>query len=78
MKLKYDLAIPLGEACSSTESLREAGLQLLSFPHDWIAAILRKRFRVADYRTRGERMAWLRRRILKALRLSRLVSAART
>ena len=37
MKLKYDLAIPLGEACSSTESLREAGLQLLSFPHDWIA-----------------------------------------
>ena len=37
MKLKYDLAIPLGEACSATESLREAGFQLLSFPHDWIA-----------------------------------------
>lgn len=33
----YDLAIPLGEACSSTETLREAGLQYLSFPYDWLA-----------------------------------------
>lgn len=45
---------------------------------DRTAAILRSRFRIVDYRTRGERMAWLKRRILKALRLSRLVSAART
>lgn len=33
----YDLAIPLGEACSATETLREAGLQYLSFPYDWLA-----------------------------------------
>lgn len=32
----YDLAIGLGEACSATETLREAGLQHLSFPFDWI------------------------------------------
>ena len=37
MKQKYDLAIPLGEACSATETLRAAGIQLLSFPFDWIA-----------------------------------------
>lgn len=37
MKTTYDLVIPLGEACSATETLRAAGLQLLSFPFDWIA-----------------------------------------
>ena len=37
MRRTYDLAIPLGEACSATETLREAGLQRLSFPFDWVA-----------------------------------------
>lgn len=37
MSKRYDLVIPLGEACSSTESLREAGLQHLSLPYDWLA-----------------------------------------
>ena len=32
----YDLAFSLGRACSCTESLREAHLQFLSFPWDWI------------------------------------------
>lgn len=32
----YDLVLPLGEACSCTETLRAAGLQHLSFPFDWI------------------------------------------
>lgn len=36
-KKTYDLVLPLGEACSCTETLREAGLQHLSFPFDWIS-----------------------------------------
>lgn len=36
MKRKYDLVIPLGNACSCSQTLRGAGLQLLSFPFDWI------------------------------------------
>ncbi len=36
MPTTYDLAIPLGEACSATQVLRAAGLQYLSFPYDWI------------------------------------------
>ncbi len=36
-KKTYDLILPLGEACSCTETLREAGLQHLSFPFDWIS-----------------------------------------
>ena len=34
---RYDLVFGLGFACSCSESLRAAGLQLLSFPYDWIA-----------------------------------------
>ncbi len=34
----YDLVIPLGEACSSTGTLRRAKLQHLSFPYDWVMA----------------------------------------
>ena len=34
---KYDLILPLGEACSCSQSLRTAGLQFASFPWDWIA-----------------------------------------
>lgn len=36
-KKTYDLVLPLGEACSCSATLREAGLQHLSFPFDWIA-----------------------------------------
>lgn len=36
MKKKYDLVIPLGNACSCSQTLRGAGLQLLSFPFDWV------------------------------------------
>ena len=32
----YDLAFGLGPACSCSQTLRKAGLQLLSFPYDWI------------------------------------------
>ena len=36
MKRKYDLIFGLGPACSCTQTIRRAGLQLLSFPFDWI------------------------------------------
>jgi len=36
MKIKYDLVLGLGNACSCSQILRAAGLQLLSFPFDWI------------------------------------------
>lgn len=36
-KRKYDLVFGLGMACSCSEALRAAGLQLLSFPYDWLA-----------------------------------------
>lgn len=37
MKKKYDLVFGFGPACSCSQTLRRAGLQLLSFPFDWIA-----------------------------------------
>lgn len=37
MRKTYNLVLALGEACSATETLREAGLQHLSFPYDWLA-----------------------------------------
>ena len=33
---KYDLIVPLGYACSCSQTLRRAGLQLASFPWDWV------------------------------------------
>ncbi len=33
---KYDLIVPLGYACSCSQILRRAGLQLASFPWDWV------------------------------------------
>lgn len=36
-KLKYDLVFSFGPACSCSQTLRRAGLQLLSFPFDWIS-----------------------------------------
>ena len=33
----YDLIFSIGEACSCSQCLREAGLQFASFPWDWIA-----------------------------------------
>ena len=35
-KKKYDLIFGFGPACSCSQTLRRAGLQLLSFPFDWI------------------------------------------
>lgn len=35
-KSQYDLVFGLGNACSCTQTLREAGLQFLSFPFDWV------------------------------------------
>lgn len=40
-KTRYDLIFGLGFACSCSESLRSAKLQLLSFPYDWITLTLR-------------------------------------
>ena len=36
MTTKYDLIVPLGYACSCSQTLRRAGLQLASFPWDWV------------------------------------------
>ena len=36
MKKTYDLAFGVGNACSATQTLREAGLQFGSFPFDWV------------------------------------------
>lgn len=36
MRMQYDLILGLGRACSCSQSLRAAKLQLLSFPFDWI------------------------------------------
>lgn len=36
MKMEYDLVFGFGPACSCSQTLRRAGLQLLSFPFDWI------------------------------------------
>ena len=39
-KRAYDLAFPIGIACSSSETLRGAGLQFLSFPGDWTSPLI--------------------------------------
>lgn len=36
-KTRYDLVFGVGNACSATQTLREAGLQFESFPFDWVA-----------------------------------------
>ena len=36
MRTRYDLVFGTGVACSCAQTLREAGLQLLSFPFDWV------------------------------------------
>ena len=33
---KFDLIVPIGYACSCSQALRRAGLQLASFPWDWV------------------------------------------
>ena len=37
MRIRYDLVFGVGNACSATQTLREAGLQFESFPFDWVA-----------------------------------------
>lgn len=39
MRKKYDLILPFGRACSCSQVLRAANLQLLSFPYDWTAPV---------------------------------------
>lgn len=34
---KYDFIFGIGRACACSQSLRRAGLQLLSLPWDWLA-----------------------------------------
>lgn len=36
MKRKYDVIFSMGATCGCSQALREAGLQLASFPFDWI------------------------------------------
>jgi len=36
-KTRYDLVFGVGNACSATQTLRQAGLQFESFPFDWVA-----------------------------------------
>lgn len=36
MTKTYDLVVPLGFACSCSQIMRQAGLQLASFPWDWV------------------------------------------
>ncbi len=36
MKKRYDFVFSLGQACSCTENLRKAKLQVLSYPFDWL------------------------------------------
>ena len=43
MKKRYDLIIGMGMACSCSQALRRANLQLLSFPFDWVAPDTRDR-----------------------------------
>ena len=35
-KRSYDLIFGIGEACSCTQSLRDSGLQIFSYPLDWL------------------------------------------
>lgn len=37
-KKRYDLILGLGSVCSCTQTLRQAGLQHLTFPFDWITS----------------------------------------
>ena len=37
MPERFDFVLGLGSACSCTQALRAAGLQLLSFPLDWVS-----------------------------------------
>ena len=39
MKAEYDLIFGFGQACSCSQTLRRAGLQLLSFPFDWLGCV---------------------------------------
>ena len=41
---EYDLIFGIGVACSCTQTLRKAGLQLLSFPYDWLTPVSEEDF----------------------------------
>lgn len=46
---KYDFVFSLGEACSCSTALRDNGLQIQSFPFDWVA--------LGDFQGRAETVA---------------------
>ena len=65
MRMKYDLVVGFGPACSCSQTLRRAGLQLLSFPLDWLATAFKTPKWDNDVRNRAELVAsrfegWLR------------------
>lgn len=64
-KRHYDLIFSLGVTCVCSQALRRAGLQLASFPWDWIARLtVLERLRIAcdDFRDwpRLEDLEWMR------------------
>lgn len=66
MRKRYDLVIGMGMACSCSQALRRANLQLLAFPFDWVAPDTRnRRHLVRDMPTRAHAIVgafadWLR------------------
>ena len=57
MKKKYDLAFSFGPACSCSQTLRKAGLQMLSFPFDWIGPAVKLPGWDEDVRRRADLLA---------------------
>ena len=57
MKMEYDLVFGFGPACSCSQTLRRAGLQLLSFPFDWIGPAVKLPGRDEDVRHRTDLLA---------------------
>ena len=57
----YDFIFGLGNACSCTQTLREADLQVLSFPFDWVILSGADDLNPKDYdRMRRRELAWLK------------------
>ena len=61
----YDLVLGFGPACSCSQTLRRAGLQLLSLPFDWIGPLAGSAWYAGDVRRRADLVAsefddWLR------------------
>ena len=66
-KEKYDLVFCLGVGCSGTQLLREAGLQLATFPLDWVG---RGTIRARTEIVLGEFADWLKQDQLELLEVA--------